>query len=105
VNKALRDYMRQMQRLSAKSRWRGLSSAEKRERMAALAKRRWAKRKPAKDKMSHGRAEQSRRLGVRLARYKGVRIFLDELPEDATEKITEDLSCGPQCGDARTSNS
>jgi hypothetical protein len=50
------------------------------------------------------RAEQSRRLGVRLVRYKGVRIFLDELPEDATEKITEDLSCGPQCGDARTSN-
>ena len=48
------------------------------------------------------RAEQSRRLGVRLVRYKGVRIFLDELPEDATEKITEDLPGGPQCGDART---
>jgi hypothetical protein len=27
------------------------------------------------------RAEQSRRLGVRLLRYKGKRIFLDELPE------------------------
>lgn len=50
------------------------------------------------------RCEQSRRLGVRLVRYKGVRIFLDELPEDATDNITEDLSCGPQCGEARTSN-
>lgn len=29
------------------------------------------------------RAEQSRRLGVRLVRLKGVRIFLDELPADA----------------------
>lgn len=48
------------------------------------------------------RAEQSRELGVRLVRYKGVRIFLDELPEDATEKITEDLSCGPQCGSVVT---
>lgn len=55
------------------------------------------------------RAEQSRRLGVRLVRYKGVRIFLDELPEDATEQVIEDLSCGPQCrapqlDDARTQN-
>ena len=50
------------------------------------------------------RCEQSRRLGVRLVRYKGVRIYLDELPEDATDNITEDLSCGPQCGGARTSN-
>ena len=51
------------------------------------------------------RAEQSRRLGARLVRYKGVRIFLDELPEDAAEKITEDLSCGPHCAIARTPNS
>lgn len=51
------------------------------------------------------RAEQSRQLGVRLVRYKGVRIFLDELPEDATEKITEDLSCGPACTVARMENS
>lgn len=29
------------------------------------------------------RAEQSRRLGARLVRYKGQRIFLDELPVDA----------------------
>lgn len=43
------------------------------------------------------RAEQSRRLGARLVRYKGERIFLDELPDTATEKVVEDLSCGPQC--------
>lgn len=43
------------------------------------------------------RCEQSRRLGVRLVRYKGERIFLDELPAAATEQIKEDLSCGPQC--------
>lgn len=50
------------------------------------------------------RCEQSRRLGVRLVRYKGVRIFLDELPEDATDQIAEDLSCGPQCAVARMEN-
>lgn len=43
------------------------------------------------------RCEQSRRLGVKLVRYKGQRIFLDELPLDADEHIQEDLSCGPQC--------
>ena len=52
MNKAVSDYMRQMQRRSAKARWRGLSAAEKRERMAALAKRRWAKRKSANDKLT-----------------------------------------------------
>lgn len=44
------------------------------------------------------RAEQSRRLGAKLVRYKGERIYLDELPEEADEKLNEDLSCGPQCG-------
>jgi PP-loop superfamily ATP-utilizing enzyme len=43
------------------------------------------------------RAEQSRRLGAKLVRLKGVRIFLDELPTEATEVVIEDLSCGPQC--------
>ncbi len=51
------------------------------------------------------RAERSRDLGVRLVRYKGQRIFLDELPEDAAEVVAENLSCGPQCGTAaRTPN-
>jgi hypothetical protein len=46
------------------------------------------------------RCEQSRRLGAKLVRYKGNRIFLDELPTTADEQIIEDLSCGPQCADA-----
>jgi hypothetical protein len=50
------------------------------------------------------RCEQSRRLGCKLVRYKGERIYLDELPEDATDNVIEDLSCGPQCASARTSN-
>lgn len=50
------------------------------------------------------RAEQSRRIGARLCRLKGVRIFLDELPENATEVVKEDLSCGPQCVGDQTSN-
>jgi hypothetical protein len=54
MNPAISKYMREMQHRSAKVRWSGLSAAEKRERMSALAKRRWAKRKPANAKLSHG---------------------------------------------------
>lgn len=45
------------------------------------------------------RAEQSRRLGVRLVRYKGRRIFLDELPEGAVGRPlkTLDFECGIFC--------
>lgn len=45
------------------------------------------------------RAEQSRRLGVRLVRYKGKRIFLDELPEDAIGRPIKDMNfeCGIFC--------
>jgi hypothetical protein len=43
------------------------------------------------------RAEQSRRLGVRLVRYKGNRIFLDELPEDAKGRQMKSLKM-PECG-------
>lgn len=43
------------------------------------------------------RAERSRDLGARLVRYKGKRIFLDELPRNSQEDFFEDLSCGPQC--------
>jgi hypothetical protein len=46
------------------------------------------------------RVEQSRRFGAKLVRYKGKRIFLDELPADSTEVVQEDLSCGPQCSSA-----
>lgn len=61
MKKAVSDYMRQMQRRSAKSRWSGLSVVEKRERMAALAKRRWAKRKPANVELSGVAAKKSHR--------------------------------------------
>lgn len=43
------------------------------------------------------RAQQSRRLGVKLVKLHGERIFLDELPETETEVFNENLSCGPQC--------
>jgi len=45
------------------------------------------------------RAEQSRRLGVRLARYKGNRVFLDELPADAQGNAmkTMNIECGIFC--------
>lgn len=45
------------------------------------------------------RAEQSRRLGVRLVRYQGDRIFLDELPPDAVGAPlkTLDFECGSFC--------
>lgn len=43
------------------------------------------------------RAEQSRELGVRLVRYKGARIFLDELPEHATGQRLQSLRM-PDCG-------
>lgn len=45
------------------------------------------------------RSEQSRRLGARLARYKGQRIFLDELPVDAKGRVmkTMQVECGIFC--------
>jgi hypothetical protein len=43
------------------------------------------------------RAEQSRRLGVKLVRYKGKRIFLDELPEDAVGGKIKSYECGIFC--------
>jgi len=41
------------------------------------------------------RSEQSRSLGARLARYKGKRIFLDELPANAKGR---QLKAMPECG-------
>ena len=45
------------------------------------------------------RAEQSRRLGAKLARYKNQRIFLDELPADAVGRPLKSMSieCGIFC--------
>lgn len=41
------------------------------------------------------RAEQSRRLGAKLVRHKGERIFLDELPETARGRAIPPM---PECG-------
>lgn len=57
----------------------------------------WNKIRVDFPKAFESRATQSRELGVRLVRYKGERIFLDELPANETEVVVEDLSCGPQC--------
>lgn len=43
------------------------------------------------------RAEQSRRIGCRLVRHKGIRIFLDELPEDAKGQKMKSYECGIFC--------
>lgn len=45
------------------------------------------------------RAEQSRRIGARLVRYKGKRMFLDELPADAKGRSMKsmDIECGIFC--------
>lgn len=45
------------------------------------------------------RSEQSRRLGVKLVRYKGTRIFLDELPLDAVGRPLRkhSVECGIVC--------
>lgn len=47
----------------------------------------------------NARARQSRRIGAKLARYKGRRIFLDELPPDAQGRPLKnfDVECGVFC--------
>lgn len=45
------------------------------------------------------RAKQSRAIGVRLTRFKGERIFLDELPMSGIRGQLENISCGPDCVD------
>jgi hypothetical protein len=42
------------------------------------------------------RAQQSRVIGARLVKIKGVRAFLDELPEDAYAP-DDAIDCGPTC--------
>lgn len=43
------------------------------------------------------RAEQSRRIGAKLVRYKGDRIYLDELPPDAKGQSLKSMKM-PECG-------
>lgn len=53
---AVSDYMRGLQKKSAEARWSGVSERAKKNRMAALAKARWGKKKAAA-KGKNGTAE------------------------------------------------
>jgi hypothetical protein len=52
------------------------------------------------------RAVQSRRIGAKLVRYKGTRIFLDELPSDAVGKPMKNMNfeCGIFCEEWNPNN-
>lgn len=49
------------------------------------------------------RSDQSRRIGARLVKYKGKRLFLDELPADAKGRSLKnmDFECGIFCEDKK----
>jgi len=56
-------------------------------------------RKQFPDVFKH-RAEQSRRIGAKLVKYKGQRIFLDELPKNAKGgKLKGSIECGIFCNE------
>lgn len=59
----------------------------------------WSKIKEVWPEVFAERAEQSRRIGTRLVRYKGKRIFLDELPEGAKGRSMKNMNfeCGIFC--------
>lgn len=58
------NYMREMQSRSAKSRWRGLSAEEKRAKMSALAKARWAKTKRKSKRIARRSNSRDQRPGT-----------------------------------------
>jgi len=45
------------------------------------------------------RAKQSRAIGAKLVRYRGTRMYLDELPKDAVGRPLKnyDVECGLFC--------
>lgn len=67
----------------------------------------WAKIRRHFPEVFARRVAQSRELGVRLIKYHGERMFLDEMPFPITDKRTglsledeadtEDIECGPVC--------
>lgn len=56
----------------------------------------WNRTRKLFPKIFARRAHQSRVIGARLVRVKGVRVFLDELPPEAYEP-DDDIDCGPVC--------
>ena len=59
----------------------------------------WSHVKSVHPNVFQQRAEQSRRIGAKLVRYKGKRMFLDELPEGAKGMPMKnmDIECGLFC--------
>lgn len=60
----------------------------------------WGLLREVKPEIFAERAEQSRRIGARLVRYKGARMFLDELPDGARGrplKSLKNIECGIFC--------
>jgi hypothetical protein len=57
----------------------------------------WNHVRKKKPSVFASRSFLSRMLGVRLVRYKGKRIFLDELPEDAKGRKMKSYECGIFC--------
>lgn len=59
----------------------------------------WALMRNIKPDVFQKRAEFSRQIGCRLVKYKGERIFLDELPEDIKPWVNPEMSvdCGIFC--------
>jgi PP-loop superfamily ATP-utilizing enzyme len=62
----------------------------------------WSHVKKMHPTIFNERAEQSRRIGARLVRYKNKRIFLDELPEGAKGRSMKNMNieCGIFCEEA-----
>jgi len=63
----------------------------------------WSHVKSVHPDVFQKRAEQSRRIGARLVRYKGKRLFLDELPDGAKGNPMKnmDIECGLFCEEWR----
>jgi len=57
----------------------------------------WNRVRETHPEVFNDRCEQSRRIGAKLVRYKGKRIFLDELPPDAKGRKMKSYECGIFC--------
>ena len=65
----------------------------------------WIRERRINPEVFARRARQSREIGARLVRWKGKRIFLDQIPPDEQipkrffkKSAQENVSCGPECG-------
>ena len=58
----------------------------------------WSKVRKHFPEVFERRAKVSREIGARLVRIDNERVFLDEMPNKEYGRVTENVSCGPQCG-------